>query len=188
MTRTHPAGAAGVRNSSQTTLSLCFCAGKAASFQSPGPGRSRTPVLGGGVQPEPVCVGLGAAQWRRAWSLSERAASSKIGSLRSFSGSGHRDLKRDQRDRFPPADCGRCRTLRSQTRTHELPETCVSDSEQSQRAGSGGRLARKQAVAAVNEAGTQGAPLRARPDRTMPVRKKGKPLSLGAVCVLAANG
>lgn len=66
--------------------------------------RSRTPVLGGGVQPEPVCVGLGvgAAQWRRAWSLSERAASSKIGSLRSFSGSGHWDLKRDQRDRFPP--------------------------------------------------------------------------------------
>lgn len=102
LTRIHPAGAAGVRSSSQTTLSLCFCAGKAASFQSPGPGRSRTPVLGGGVQPEPVCVGLGAAQWRRAWSLSERAASSKIGSLRSFSGSGHRDLKRDQRDRFPP--------------------------------------------------------------------------------------
>lgn len=181
MTRTHPAG---VRNSSQTTLWLCFRGGKPASFQSPGPGRSGTPVVGGEAELEPGCAGLGAAH--RAWSLSERAGSGKIGSPRRLSGSG------------PAGPAGPVPTadlpvpdalLRAPANLCRRPAFLPSDLEQSRRAGSGGRLGRKQAAAtaATQAAPHRAGPDRAGPDRAMPVRKKGKPLSLGAVCLLAAN-
>lgn len=189
MTRTHPQEeqgqelrrSRGVRNRSETTLLIPLLPRRISPYSRArvqrrvreGSGSGSAGPVRVGLRPRSARTGAGSR------SLRERDGSVNIvGPRESSENSGIGDLKRDQRDRFqslspdpdvdlepppPPSSVGAGRNL------------C-------HRPFIGAGSAEGRTVGAVHEAVTEVAPTtvpsQTRPDRTMPVRKKGKPLAL----------
>ena len=191
MTRTQPAGAAGAAGAAESATAAKLHFHPASAAENP-PGSRVRPQHGPGRR-----FWVAELNWNRfVWKWEQPAGGSgKIGRPRRFSGSGRRQLKRDQRDRFPPrtgAVAGPFGPRRALAGSKKLVSASRLSSRRLGAESAGWKRRTRRKTSSHSGAGgghtRSSNPSRTGPDRTMPVRKKGKPLSLGAVCLLAANG